>query len=125
MIEVTFDAGGLDAICELFAKFETTITELQIASAKLQARVVELENASIKIALTVESPIAMAQTASLIPSAPKTLGANPVVILAIPDRHYARAPSQIFTSPSLWGLSRLRHWSGRPASHCRRKTLSF
>ena len=43
MIQAAFDAGGLDAICELFAKLEATITELQITSAKLQARVVESE----------------------------------------------------------------------------------
>ena len=43
MIQAAFDAGGLDAICELFAKLEATITELQTTSAKLQARVVELE----------------------------------------------------------------------------------
>ena len=43
MIQVAFDAGGLDAICEPFAKLEATITELQTTSAKLQARVVELE----------------------------------------------------------------------------------
>jgi hypothetical protein len=34
MIRAAFDAGGLGAICGLFAKFETTITELQITSAK-------------------------------------------------------------------------------------------
>ena len=43
MIQAAFDAGRLDAICELFAKLEATITELQITSAKRQARVVELE----------------------------------------------------------------------------------
>ena len=43
MIQAAFDAGGLDAICELFAKLEATITELQITSAKRQARVVKLE----------------------------------------------------------------------------------
>ena len=41
MIQAAFDAGGLDAICALFAKLEATVTELQITSAKLQARVVE------------------------------------------------------------------------------------
>ena len=43
MIQAASDAGGLDAICELFAKLEATITELQIISAQRQARVVELE----------------------------------------------------------------------------------
>ena len=43
MIQAAFDAGGLDAICALFAKLEATVTELQITSAKLQARVLELE----------------------------------------------------------------------------------
>ena len=38
MIQAAFDAGGLDAICALFAKLEATITELHIALAKLQAR---------------------------------------------------------------------------------------
>ena len=43
MIQAVFDTGGLDAICELFAKLEVTITKLQITSARLQVRVVELE----------------------------------------------------------------------------------
>ena len=43
MIQAAFDAGGLDAIYELFAKLEATITELQITSAKLRARTIELE----------------------------------------------------------------------------------
>ena len=61
MIQAAFDAGGLDAICALFAKLEATITELHIASAKLQARVVELKNTSIKIVPILASrPPAMA-----------------------------------------------------------------
>jgi hypothetical protein len=43
LIQTTFDAGGLDAICEIFAKLVTPAEELQINIVKLQARVVELE----------------------------------------------------------------------------------
>ncbi len=57
MIQSAFDAGGLDAICELFATLEA-------AAAKLEARVTELEKRLNKNSSNSNKPpIKPAQTA--------------------------------------------------------------
>ncbi len=43
MIQAAFDAGGIDAICELFAKLEAATIQLTARAAKLEARITELE----------------------------------------------------------------------------------
>ncbi len=43
MIQAAFDAGGLDAICELFAQLEARVVGLTAHAAKLEARIAELE----------------------------------------------------------------------------------
>lgn len=43
MIQAAFEAGGIDAICELFATLEATVATLQAHAAKLETRIAELE----------------------------------------------------------------------------------